>query len=274
MSKKASKEDKQFRIDSREKCIVYLNRILVCFHLVRDKFRRYLKEEKQIIESNVDRLPISWELYCDQRDKSSNCISILCNILGDAQKESISYFKYKQQVDHFNKNGGTIPGYSLKKKERECLNEMNRFRNWHNHIPESIITSDLMLSLEDNNVDEHSLVLSPVVYFIGKTVEYDLFKDMYVGNVEFLHECNTILNAIKKDYELLIGMPVEYRKYILSDPQGMDSGEAQIRSMWIQGLEVDEKYKERFRNQTDKGEVIFEDIIADINVPSWKPPMT
>lgn len=272
MSKKPSKEEKQFQLNSREKCIVYLNKILICFHLVRDKLKRYIKEEKHIVEANIDRKPFSWELYCDQRDKSNNCISFLCNILGDAQNESISYFKYKAKIEKYNKNGGTIPNYCLTQKERECLNEMNRFRNWHNHIPESILISDFTIG---NKADgEPSIMLSPVVYIIGKTVTYECFSEMYEGNVNFLRECNTILRALKKDYELLAGMPVEYQKYILSEPQGVERGEAQMRSMWIQGLDVDEVYKERFLREPKKDSLVFGDIIAEVKIPKWRPPMT
>lgn len=271
MSKKSSKEEKQFQLNSRENCIVYLNKILVGFHLVRDKLKRYVKEEKCILEENVDRKPFSWELYCDQRDKSNNCISFLCNILGDAQNESISYFKYKAKIEKYNRSGGTIPNYCLTQKEREYLNEMNRFRNWHNHIPESILISDF--AIDNKADDEPSIILSPVIYFIGKTVTYECFSKMYEGNVSFLHECNTILCALKKDYELLAGMPVEYHKYILSEPQGLDRGEAQMRSMWIQGLDVDEEYRERFLGESKKDSLVFGDIIAEMKIPKWRPPM-
>ena len=271
MSKRPSKQDKQFQLDDKNSCIVYLNKILTSFHLVRDKLKRYIREERQILETNHDLKPISWELYCDHRDKTSNCISFLCNILGDAQNESISYFKYKAKIEKINKNGAGIPYYCLTQKERECLNRINKLRNWHNHIPESILISDFM-PLDENN-DEQSILLSPVIYFVGETVTVECFINMYEGNVGFLHECNSILSAIKKDYELLAGMPVEYHKHILSEPQGMERGESQIRSMWIQGLEVDEEYKEKYMSEKNGETLIFDDITTELRLQNWRIPM-
>lgn len=271
MPHKPSKEEKQFKLDTKENCIVYLNKILISFLLVRDKLKRYIKEERQILEENVDQYPISWELYCDHRDKSSNCTSFLCNILGDAQNESISYFKYKAQMEKKNKNGGTIPNYCLTQKERESLNKMNRYRNWHNHIPESILISDFATNDKDNN--ETPILLSPVIYTVGKTVTYECFNNMYEGNVYFLRLCNAILCAIKKDYELLAGIPVEYHKQILSEPQGLERGEAQIRSMWVQGLSVDEEHERKFLREPERETLTFSDTIAEMRIPKWKPPM-
>ena len=271
MPRKPSKEEKQFKLDAKENCIVYLNKILICYLLVRDKLKRYIKEERQILEENVDRQPLSWDLYCDHRDKSSNCTSFLCNILGDSQNESISYFKYRAQIEKKNKNGGKIPNYCLTQKERESLNIMNRYRNWHNHIPESILISDF--APNKKGTDEQSILVSPVLYLVGKTVTYECFNDMYEGNVNFLQLCNTIFCAIKKDYELLVGIPVEYHKQILSEPQGLERGEAQIRSMWVQGLSVDEEHKKRFLGEKEIGAPTFNDIIAEMRIPKWRPPM-
>ncbi len=65
------KEKKQFPLDSKENCCIYLCRII---------------------------------FSCELCDKTYNVLSYLLNLLGDCQSSSISYFKYRQQIQKKNKS--------------------------------------------------------------------------------------------------------------------------------------------------------------------------
>lgn len=132
---------------------------------------------------------------------------------------------------------------------------MNLFRNNYNHIPESILSSEVDLVKADNKA---CITANPLIYYIGKTVTQEVFEGLCEGYMDFKHRCNKLFQAVKKEYELLIGQPVNYYKYVVEEPQGIERAEAQMRSMMIQGMLSEEEYLKEFEHPETKGELILD----------------
>ena len=93
-----------------------------------------------------------------------NCI--LLNVLGDLQDTSISYLKYRNFCKK--KNYSCI---ELNEDEENILSQLNRERNFCNHIPESILTEDIYKIKNDPNLYNK---------------QDAIFNNVYVVNYEYI----------------------------------------------------------------------------------------
>ena len=138
-----SKADKHFPLDSRENCCLYLCRIISSCELCMDRLKKYNQKTAAILSGYqpTDLVPIDY--YETMADQTSNIISYLANLLGDAQTSSISYFKYRNQIEkRINKGKHDIPLASIPQDTQSLLLEFNKRRNWMNHIPESLLVAE------------------------------------------------------------------------------------------------------------------------------------
>ena len=79
------KEKKQFPLDSKANCCIYLCRIISSCELCMDKFKRYNAQTKSEIEKYDHSEVISYDTYGELCDKTYNVMSYLLNLLGDGQ---------------------------------------------------------------------------------------------------------------------------------------------------------------------------------------------
>lgn len=91
------KQQKQFLL-IRENCIIYLCRIISSCELCMDRYKIYNKETEKILQQYAGKQKIPYDTYVSMSDKTSNVMCYLLNLLGDCQTSSISYFKYRKQV--------------------------------------------------------------------------------------------------------------------------------------------------------------------------------
>ena len=94
------KEQKQFQLDNKENCCIYLLRIITTAEKCLMKLKKYNLQTKEVLDeyTNKNATTIPYDIYSEFVDKTSNVISYLLNVIGDAQGVSISYFKYRQQA--------------------------------------------------------------------------------------------------------------------------------------------------------------------------------
>ena len=108
--------------------------------------KKYNKETRTILDKFQNGDVIPYDIYGDICDKTCNIMSYLLNLLGDCQMTSISYFKYRKQVQKLiNKGIGGIQLSALDTETESILMELNKLRNWQNHVPESLLISELEL---------------------------------------------------------------------------------------------------------------------------------
>ena len=94
------KEQKQFQLDNKENCRIYLLRIITTTEKCLMKLKKYNLQTKDVLDhyGNMHSDTVPYDIYSELVDKTSNVASYLLNVLGDAQGVSISYFKYRQQA--------------------------------------------------------------------------------------------------------------------------------------------------------------------------------
>ena len=78
------KNKKQFPLDSKDICRIYLCRIVSSCELCMDKLEKYNKQTELELEKHSDKDLIPYETYSELSDKSYNIISYLLNLLGDS----------------------------------------------------------------------------------------------------------------------------------------------------------------------------------------------
>lgn len=157
----------------------------------------------------------------------------ILNLLGDAQTSSISYFKYRNLIQKRIKKGMTdIQIIPHSEEVTDFLSEFNKMRNWLNHVPESLLVSEMELVKKG----KAELPLNPVIIVHHNFASYEYFEHLYLSNVDFCKKARKIIQAAKRDYSLLVGESVSYQRVYSNEPIGIGSAEAAKMSAKIQGL--------------------------------------
>lgn len=227
-------DKKQFPLINKENCIIYLARIISSCELCMDRYKKYNRETKEILDNYVEGDIISYEIYGDICDKTCNIMSYLLNLLGDCQMTSISYFKYRKQVQKLIKKD--VDGLQLSVLDAEVekiLSKFNKLRNWQNHVPESLLISELDL-IKKRKLD---LPTDPVTIIHYNYVSYEYFMDLYMSNLNFCEGARKIIQAAKKDYALLLGKSISYPRVYRDKPVTLEKSEPTKMSAQVQGLE-------------------------------------
>lgn len=225
---------KQFQLVDKNSCLVYLQRIIVmaekCFY----KFRRYNDETLRVLKQYKGSETVPFDLYIELADKTASVSDYLLNIIGDAQSSSISYFKFRKQVERLVR--GNTPGVTLQPFSAEIealIVDFNKMRNWQNHIPESLLTCEQELISSGKIVP---YAVNPIGVYVYEKVAYRYVDDLYQSNCAFYDAARKIIQASKRDYSGLIGEAVEIRKIYSDSIVDLEMLEASKLSAQIQGI--------------------------------------
>lgn len=229
------KEKKQFPLDSKENCCIYLCRIISSCELCMDKLKKYNAQTKDELEKSNHAEVISYDIYSELYDKTGNVISYLLNLLGDSQTTSISYFKYRQQIQKRIKRGSVDIQLAIISPEvSELMSEFNKRRNWTNHVPESLLIAEMDMV----QAGTREFPMNPVEITHYHVVTYEYFEDLYLSNIEFYENARKVIQAAKRDYSLLMGESIVYPRVYSTVPLGFWKGAAARASAKVQGLHV------------------------------------
>lgn len=230
------KEQKQFQLDNKENCRIYLLRIITTAEKCLMKLKKYNLQTKDVLDryGNMHSDTVPYDIYSELVDKTSNVASYLLNVLGDAQGVSISYFKYRQQAKRLIDK--QIDGISLSDftdELTELIGDFNKMRNWQNHIPESLLISEEELVKQGVAYEQPR---NPIEIYLYNNVTYEYFKDLYDSNVGFYEAARKLVQAAKRDYGCLIGERVTVERKYLDKPVGVAQSTAAKMSAKIQGI--------------------------------------
>ncbi len=227
------KEQKQFQLDSKENCCIYLCRIISSCELCMDKLEKYNNEAIQVLKDYIGQQTIPYDVYGDMCDKSCHVTSYLLNLLGDCQKTSISYFKYRDMMKKRIKKGNKdVSLAEMDDETSEILTNFNRMRNWQNHVPESLLIAETEMIKAGTLTWE----TDPVIITKYKYVEYEYYKDMIDTNISFFEVSKKLINVVKKDYALLMGKEIEYPRVYVDTPVRLEKQNASKKSAQVQGV--------------------------------------
>lgn len=234
MEQKNKKEMKQFPLTNKINCIIYLQRIIATAESCLERLKYYNQQTKEILDSYSEKDKIPCSIYSEVEDKAANVMCYLLNILGDSQKTSISYFKYRQQVERLCKKEIEGIAYtSFPDKIQELAQDFNKMRNWQNHIPESLLTAEIEM-IKEGKLLPH--IQNPIELNQYQYVSIDYMKDLYNSNLHFYEAARKLVQYSKKDYSLLIGESVRISRTYHEKPVSMDFlGPAKLSSK-IQGI--------------------------------------
>lgn len=227
------KEEKQFPLDKRENCCIYLCRIISSCELCMDRLKKYNAQTKNELEKYSPSDVVPYDTYCELCDKTYNILSYLLNLLGDCQSTSISYFKYRQQMQkRINRGTLDIPLTEIDDDVSDLLMSFNRMRNWQNHIPESLLIAEVA----QIRAGELEFPMNPVEITHYEYVTYEYFKHLYLSNVEFYENARRLIQAAKRDYSLLMGQSIIYPRVISGNPVGIEKSNSAKSSAKVQGI--------------------------------------
>lgn len=230
------KEQKQFQLDNKENCCIYLLRIITTAEKCLMKLKKYNLQTQKVLDEYADKnaTTVPYDIYSEFVDKTSNVISYLLNVIGDAQGVSISYFKYRQQAKKLmDRQVEGISILAFTDELTELISEFNKMRNWQNHIPESLLISEETLVKQGIAYEQPR---NPIEIYLYNDVTYEYFKDLYDNNVGFYDAARKLVQAAKRDYGCLIGEQVTVQRIYLDNPIGVAQLDAAKMSAKIQGI--------------------------------------
>lgn len=230
------KDKKQFPLDSKDNCCIYLCRIISSCELCMDKLKKYNKQTDLELGKHSSKDLIPYEIYSELSDKSYNIISYLLNLLGDCQTSSISYFKYRKHIQNRIARGTLdIPLTQITDETAGLLSDFNKMRNWINHVPESLLIQEMEMVCNGTM----QLPMNPVEITRYENVTYEYFEHLYLSNVEFYKDSRQIIQAAKRDYSLLMGESILYPRVCASKPLDVQKSIPTIKSAEVQGLQAE-----------------------------------
>lgn len=238
LNKQKRKALKQFMLNSKEECIVYLQNIIAIGVKCMERHKRFVEELETIIQryNDVDRIP--YDTYSDIMNKITNVESYMLNLYGDGQTTSISYFKFRKMLIKLaKKKDNSIEFYQLTNEEEDILNHFNLSRNWSNHIPESLLTSEIEM-IRQGNACGHCR--NPIEVNLYNYVSLEYINDLLKASKSFQYRAKKMQQCAKKDYSLLIGESVRVSKRYIDKPKKIEDMIATKMSAKVQGLPVGE----------------------------------
>lgn len=225
---------KQFILNNKEDYIIYLQNIIILAVRCIERHNRYLQELRLIIEEykNCDKIP--YEIYSNIEARLAYEESYMLNLFGDHQKASVSYFKFRDLlIKYAKKSDSKIEYYNFTEEEQYILKRFNLLRNWNNHIPESILTSDLeMIKAGMSSV----YIKNPIQVPIYNYIEYGYISSLFTASSSLNSDAKKMLQCAKKDYSLLINEHVRVYKIDIDEPRDMRDMLITKMSADIQGL--------------------------------------
>lgn len=114
----------------------------------------------------------------------------------------------------------------------DVLCEFNRLRNWQNHVPESLLVSEVDLMRKGQLM----LPINPMEITHYNYISYKYFFDLYKSNMNFCSGARKIIQAAKRDYALLLEETVLYPRIYSDVPRTVTGFKAAKMSARIQGL--------------------------------------
>lgn len=201
-----------------------------------DKFKKYNAQTKNELEKYNRAEVIPYDTYSELCDKTYNVISYLLNLLGDCQTTSISYFKYRQQIQkRINRGNTDIPLATISTDVIELMSEFNKMRNWQNHIPESLLIAEMDMM----QAGTMELPMNPVEITHYQFVTYEYFEHLFLSNIEFCENARKIIQAAKRDYSLLMGESIIYPRVYADKSLGVEKSNPAKASAKVQGLHAE-----------------------------------
>lgn len=231
-------EKKQFPLDRKENCCIYLYRIISSCERCMDQLKKYNKQIEEVLEMYDYKDTIPFDIYGEMCDKTYNITNYILNLLGDCTKSSISYFKYRQYIQkRLNKGISDVQLYSMTDEVSEIMSYFNKMRNWQNHVPESILIAEMDMV----TAGEMEFPMDPVVITYYENVTYEYFHHFYLSNMQFYGEARKIIQTAKKDYSLLMGKKIMYPRVYVDKPLEVNKNDPIKQSAIVQGLMSEEQ---------------------------------
>ncbi|MDU7365401.1 hypothetical protein [Clostridium sp.] len=241
LSKKEKQKMKQFELSSRESFVIYLQELITRTYKCIRKHKRYLDKLESYINIKSDDkttkdVRVPEEDYSEFLSLLSDVESYLLNLIGDHQQSSMSYKKFREVLDRKNKKGHI--DFEVRKLDEdiaEYLSQLNKLRNWQNHVPESLLTSQIRF-IEEGKMEGY--FENPIVININNYYTLEYLIDLYNGSKNFHNVIVKVHQNMKKDYSCLIGESVRIEKNYIETSVKICVTEATKMSAEIQGLNI------------------------------------
>lgn len=128
-----------------------------------------------------------------------------------------------------------IPLATIPPDVSELMSELNKMRNWQNHIPESLLIAETDMV----QAGTRELPRNPVEITHYQFVTYEYFEHLCLSNMEFCENARKIIQAAKRDYSLLIGESIIYPRAYSNKPLGVEKSKPTNTSAKVQGLHAE-----------------------------------
>ena len=240
LSKDEKRKMKRFQLENKDDFRVYLHEIIGRMDKCIVKYKRYLQRMNNYIqkiteEDNIrNDSPMPYDDYSEFVDLFSSVDSYVLNLIGDSQDNSISYKKFRDILaKRKNKNTLDFEIRELDEKTVLLINDLNKMRNWINHVPESLLVSQIKL-IDEGNLCKHDV--NPIGIYYHNYCTFELLKDLFDTSQNFYKGIRRIHQNMKKDYSSLIGERVEVERIFLDKPKGVEHLEMAKLSASVQGI--------------------------------------
>lgn len=206
MTEKLLKRDlKQIDLNMEDNRIIYLYKIIMIIEERMNRLERYILDIGEHLLENYKGQNIPYDEAMLYFDAVEYIHCYLLNVLGDSQSSSISYFKYRNFCKQKN-----YQCTDLDQDTESYLVELNKERNFCNHIPESILVEDIKNIKSDDRIQKNKkYYLKNIGVPIHNDVDYEYFFRKNEAIKRFYFGIKHIRDCIIKDYKVNLGEEIQ-----------------------------------------------------------------
>lgn len=245
---KLIKEDKRklkrFELNDKSDFIIYLHELITRTYKCIRLEKIYLERLSNYIDARIKENPnidikeikVKEEVYHEFLHLLSSMDSYILNLIGDHQEVSMSYKKFRDLISKKKRKGKLdFEIRDLDESTANYINEFNKLRNWINHVPESLLMSEIKL-IQEGELRGHTV--NPIIININNYYTLEYLQDLYITTKKFHEIAIKIHQSMKKDYSSLIGESMRIELNFRDIPTVVKETSIAKLSAQIQGLEV------------------------------------
>ena len=242
MTKDEKRKMKKYELTTKDEFGYYLYQLICrCYKLLKQQ-NRYLKlvseyisiQQKRSVLTVPSKIDIPYEEYSNFLAMLGHVETNLLNVIGDLQDSSLSYYKFRNIISKRKKKNSLT--FEIRDIEDDCIEILKNFnlnRNFQNHMPESLITT------EDKMIKEQKLCpieINPIPIISYHSCTLEFLADMYKSYTEMHKLSGIVFESMKKDMESLTGQKLNIIEVFSEKSKGIEHLEPVKLASEIQGI--------------------------------------
>lgn len=216
---------KKMRVETKEDAIFFLHRMIYLAIKRMDRYKNLINDINDVIKKYADKKYIDITIGNQLIERMESLNLFLCNLYADETQNVISYVWFRKIVERNICSKEDIKLSVLDEQTLDIINELKDRRNWVHHIPQTTFTSEIEFQKEQGLSETWIKKMQTdfqIDVWCHKYICIDLIKEMKISCERQYADYKKVLQAMKRDYSLLVGKSIRINRVYHDIPKGKE----------------------------------------------------